>query len=88
MTDGQGAAKAAPKENVEQEIGYVGARLREKSTYAGLAVLVSIVLPLLSKYFPALTAGTPTEIINAISALGIAIGGIIAVVMPENGSNT
>jgi hypothetical protein len=75
MTDGQGAAKAAPKvdeQKVEQEVSWLGARLREPSTYAGLGILLA-----------ALHFGNVNDWVSAVSSIGIGIGGIIAIVLPE-----
>jgi hypothetical protein len=60
-----------------------GARLREKSTYAGLTVFVALLLPILSKYIPALANANAGQIVGDISAIGIGIGGLIAIVLPE-----
>lgn len=86
MADSQGAGKPVPKQSAAQEISYIGARLREKSTYAGLSVVISLALPFLSKYVPALSGDDAAQIVNAISALGVAIGGIIAILLPERGN--
>lgn len=86
MTDTQ-AAKPATKESAEQEISYLGARLREKSTYGGLAVLVGLVLPYLTRLDPGLAHTSVNTIVTAISDLGIGIGLFIGIVLPEKGSN-
>jgi hypothetical protein len=65
------------------ELSYIAMRLREKSTYAGLVVLVSLVLPLLSKYVPALAHASAESIVNDISLIGMGIGGLAALLMPE-----
>lgn len=86
MTDGQGAAKTAPKENVEQEIGYVGARLREKSTYGGLAIAVGLALPLLTKLDPQLAGTNIDTIVTGLSYVGMGVGIFIGIFLPEKGS--
>jgi hypothetical protein len=86
MTDSQGAAKAAP--NVKQEVGYVGARLREKSTYAGLTVALGIAMPYLIHFVPALAHTNVDTIVSAICDIGIGIGIFIGVFLPENGSTS
>jgi hypothetical protein len=86
MADNQGAGKPAPKTNVAQEISYVGARLREKSTYAGLTVVVALLLPILSRYVPGLANANAGQIVNDISAIGIGLGGLIAILLPEKGA--
>lgn len=68
---------------VEQEVSWIGARLREKSTYAGLTVVVSLALPFLSKYVPQLADANAGDVVDKISALGVALGGVIAIVAPE-----
>jgi hypothetical protein len=76
MADSQGAAKAAPKvdkENIEQDVSWLGARLREPSTYAGLGILLA-----------ALHLGNVNDWVSAVSSIGIGIGGIIAIVLPES----
>lgn len=88
MTDTQGAAKAAlaNKQDVEQEISWLGARLREKSTYAGLTVIVSMALPFVAKYVPVLGDANAASIVNDISMVGVGIGGLIGVFCKEKGS--
>jgi hypothetical protein len=87
MSDTQGAAKAAPnKQNTGQEISYIGARLREKSTYGGLAVAVGLALPFLSKLDPHLAGTSVDTLVTAISYLGMGVGIFIGVFLPENGS--
>jgi hypothetical protein len=48
-------------------------RLREPSTYAGMAALAG-----------AFGLAVPNEWVQSIGALGVAVGGVLAVVMPEN----
>ena len=72
--------KVMANTNVEQDVGYIGARLREKSTYAGLAAMLGFGI--------ALTKGhiDPTALAGALESLGIGIGALIAIFVPENGS--
>lgn len=90
MPSTQGAPAPVQKENVEQEIGYIGARLREKSTYGGLAVAVGLGIQLLMKLDPSLAqtlagAGVDT-IVSALSYGGMALGIAIGIFLPEKGS--
>jgi hypothetical protein len=72
--------KATPKFDkgvVIQDVSWLGARLREKSTYAGLAIAVSLVAP----HF----AGA-SDLVTALSDIGIGVGLLIAIFLPEKGS--
>ena len=74
--------KAAPKSRidraeVEKDISYIGARLREKSTYAGLSVLIGLLAPHFAQ---------ASELATAISYIGIGLGLLIAIFLPEKGS--
>jgi hypothetical protein len=74
--------KAAPKSRidraeVEKDISYIGARLREKSTYAGLSVLIGLLAPHFAQ---------ASELGTAISYIGIGLGLLIAIFFPEKGS--
>jgi hypothetical protein len=51
---------------------YIVSRLREPSTYAGMALLAA-----------AFGLAVPAEWVQALSALGMAVGGVVAVVMRE-----
>lgn len=72
--------------SAEQKIGYIGLRLREKSTYGGLSVAVGLVLPFLIKFDPALANSGVDTIVTGLSYAGMAIGIFIGVFLPENGS--
>jgi hypothetical protein len=89
MADAQSAnAPAANEEQkVEQEASWLGARLREKSTYGGLTVVISLLLPVLAHYLPALMHADPNSIVSSISMIGIGVGGLIAILLPEKGGN-
>ena len=56
-----------------KEISWLGARLREPSTYAGLALLLTSVF-----HF-----SHANEWASVITSFGIAIGGAIAILVPE-----
>ncbi len=83
MTERQGAAKAAQKfdpPQIEQDASWLGARLKEPSTYAGLGVLLTLA-------FHVANAG---ELAMNVQTIGMAVGSIIlavvAIVAPERGS--
>ena len=63
---------ATDKAEVAQDISWLGARLREPSTYAGLGILLAA--------FHLADAG---GWVSAITAIGTGIGGIIAILLPE-----
>ncbi len=78
MSNTQGAPAPAPKIDavkVEQDVSWLGARLREPSTYAGLAVLLGL-----------LHFGDVSSWTAAITSIGVGIGGVIAIVLPEGKS--
>jgi len=79
---------AAPinRADVEQKVSYIGARLREKSTYAGLSIALGFALPYLSHYVPGLSGDSAASIVDAISSIGIGVGTLIAIFLPEKGS--
>lgn len=61
------------KAEVERDVSWLGARLREPSTYAGLAVLLTAVF-----HMKDATAWS-----SAIESIGVGIGGVIAILLPE-----
>jgi len=61
------------KAEVTRDVSWVGARMREPSTYAGLAVLLGGVLHLANADAWA----------AAVASIGIGVGGIIAILLPE-----
>lgn len=68
-----------------KEIGYIGSRLREKSTYGGLAVVVGLVLPIIAPKLG--ISGTNVDAwVNGIAYLGMGAGVFIGIFLPENGS--
>jgi hypothetical protein len=64
---------AIDKANVMKGVAWFGARLREPSTYAGLAVLLAAIVNVKD------AAAWST----AVQSIGIGIGGIIAILLPE-----
>ena len=68
-----GNPKAAiDKPEIAQDISWLGARLREPSTYAGLGIVLA-----------ALHLANAGDWVSAITAIGTGIGGIIAILLPE-----
>jgi len=61
------------KVTAERDISWLGARLREPSTYAGLGIVLA-----------ALRLANAGDWVSAITAIGTGIGGIIAIVLPES----
>src|SRR5690242_19676895 len=84
MTNSQGAAKAAPavdQQKVEAEISWIGARLREPSTYAGLSSLVAA-----ATLFHLIPSGDGTDLVKYVTMIGMGVGGLIAILLPEAAS--
>jgi hypothetical protein len=77
------SAQANDKAELVEKIGYIGARLRERSTYAGLTVLVAFLLPFMAKYVPTFSHASAAVIVDYISMIGIGVGGLIAIFVPE-----
>lgn len=71
MTDP--AKPSFDKAKAEQEISWLGARLREPTTYAGLGILLTAVF-----HF-----GNGQTLAAALTSIGIGVGGIIAILLPE-----
>ncbi len=69
-------------DNAVQEISWLGARLREPSTYAGLGILLGLVFHLNNSQ--ALAANLQTVGVGA----GMLIAGLIAIFVPEASSKT
>lgn len=65
------------KATVDKDVSWIGARLREKSTYAGLVVLIGLAFPHVTN-----AAGYA----DALSMIGMGAGALIAIVLPEKGS--
>jgi hypothetical protein len=80
------AKPAIDRVQVVQEVSWIGARLREKSTYAGLTVVVALLLPFLAKLVPSLATANAASIVDYLSMIGIGIGGLIAIALPEKGA--
>ncbi len=83
MIDSQGAAKAAPafdEQKVKTEISWLGARLREPSTYAGLSSLAAA-----AALFHLIPDGSGANLVKYITMIGMGAGGLIAILLPEAG---
>ncbi len=72
MTQIQNPKPVIDKAEAAQDISWLGARLREPSTYAGLGILLAA--------FHLANAG---DWVSAITAIGTGVGGIIAILLPE-----
>jgi hypothetical protein len=75
MTDQpQNRAPAAKfdKAELEQDVSWLGARLREPSTYAGLAAVLAM-----------LHLSTDPGLVHSLSMIGMGLGGVIAFLLPE-----
>lgn len=57
----------------DRDVSWLGARMREPSSYAGLAALFGVVLHL----------SNANAWAAALTSIGVGIGGIIAIMMPE-----
>ena len=65
----------ATRQAAEHEISYIGARMREPSTYTGLA----IVMGLFGAHFA-------PDLGKALIDVGVAVGALIGVLLPEGGA--
>ncbi len=61
------------KNELTRDVSWIGARMREPSSYAGLAVILGAVLHVSG-------AG---DLAAALTSIGIGIGGLIAFFLPE-----
>jgi hypothetical protein len=52
----------------------IALRFKEPSSWAGVAVVISVIAPL---------AGLPSAVGDAVVAVGIALAGLLAVLLPE-----
>ena len=80
------ATPAAAAPSFLQEVSYLGARLREKSTYGGLLVTIGLLAPLLQKFLPQIGSVDPSTLATAIEYSGIGLGIFIGIFLPEKGS--
>ncbi len=61
------------KTELQRDVSWLGARMREPSSYAGLAVVLGAVLHL----------ANANAWVAAVASIGIGVGGIIAIMVPE-----
>ena len=60
------------KATIRKDVSWLGARLREPSTYAGVAAVAAVLLHNLDP-----------GVIKDITMIGTGLGGVIAIAMPE-----
>ena len=79
MTDNQTNAPQKPgfdKARAERDISWLGARLREPSTYAGLAAVLAV-----------FHLSTDPGLIHSLTLIGTGLGGVISFVLPEQSAS-
>ena len=72
MTQNANSASAIDQAKIKEDVSWIGARLREPSTYAGLAVLLGL-----------LGLHDVPDAVKDISEIGMGLGGLIAIFLPE-----
>lgn len=72
QTPAQPPKPAFDKARAEKDISWLGARLREPSTYAGLAAVLAV-----------FHLSTDPGLVHSLAMIGTGIGGVIAFVLPE-----
>ena len=60
------------KAALEKDVSWLGARLREPSTYAGLAAMLAM-----------LHLSTDPGLVHSLSMIAMGLGGVIAFLLPE-----
>jgi hypothetical protein len=73
MADDPKTAPQIDSQKVVQEISWLGARLREPSTYAGLALVLGAVFHV----------GDAQDWASNLQSIGMGVGGIVAIALPE-----
>ena len=63
------------KAELTKDISWIGARMREPSSYAGLGMVLV-----------ALHVADATNLATALTSIGIGIGGLVAILLPEKKS--
>ena len=63
------------KARAEKDISWLGARLREPSTYAGLAAVLAV-----------FHLSTDSGLVHSLTMIGMGIGGLVSFVLPEQTS--
>lgn len=72
------AAKVPQNADPRKELSWLGARLREKSTYAGLGTLLSAAV-----LFHVLPQEAVAPLVQYLTMFGIGVGGVIGVITKE-----
>ncbi len=72
MTQNPNSASAIDRAKIERDVSWIGARLREPSTYAGLAVLLGM-----------FGLHDVPDAVKDISEIGMGLGGLMAIFLPE-----
>ncbi len=75
------AKRLLDEQEVEQGVSWLGARLREPSTYAGLGAIAGA-----AAFFHLIPNGNSTDVVKYVTTIGMALGGLIAVLLPESKS--
>jgi hypothetical protein len=60
------------KARAERDLSWIGARLKEPSTYAGLAAVLAV-----------FHLSTDPGLVHSLTMIGMGIGGVISFVLPE-----
>ena len=66
------AKPAFDRARAEKDISWLGARLREPSTYAGLAAVLAV-----------FHLSTDPGLVHSLAMIGMGLGGVISFVLPE-----
>jgi hypothetical protein len=72
MADPATPAPKFDKARAERDISWLGARLREPSTYAGLAAVLAV-----------FHLSSDPGLVHSLTLIGTGLGGVIAFVLPE-----
>ena len=63
---------AFDKARLEKDVSWIGARLREPSTYAGLAAVLGV-----------MGLSTDPGLVKNLSMIGMGLGGLVSFLLPE-----
>jgi hypothetical protein len=75
QTPAQPQKPAFDKARAQKDISWIGARLREPSTYAGLAAVLAV-----------FHLSTDSGLVHSLTMIGMGIGGLVSFVLPEQTS--
>ena len=64
---------AFDKARLERDVSWIGARLREPSTYAGLAAVLGV-----------MGLSTDPGLVKNLSMVGMGLGGLVSFLLPES----